>query len=128
MTPHRCDECDEISRRLAPHAARDAPHEDMEALGADLPLLSPKAFRYDLPRFIAFSLVEPDSSVAMMIDYDLSPSPTLDAGERNRFVAFTVEEGRVVREFVEHRACINDSEVDRPYLDAALVYWRGATG
>jgi hypothetical protein len=55
ITPHRCGECDEVTARLARHESTEVPVEDMHWLGDSLPLLSPKAFRYYLPRFIAVS-------------------------------------------------------------------------
>jgi hypothetical protein len=123
VTPHRCDECDEVSARLSRHAARHVPHEDMLWLGDSMPLLSPKAFRYYLPRFIEFCLVAPESSAEALINYNLAPSGDLDVGERNRFAHFADAERRVVLEFVEYRVALPDSEFDRKYLEDARAFW-----
>jgi hypothetical protein len=56
ITPHRCQNCDDITSRLAPYEARRVPDSQMDALSGDLPLLGPEAFRYYLPRFIEFAL------------------------------------------------------------------------
>jgi hypothetical protein len=92
-------------------------------VGDSLPLLSPKAFRYYLPRFIAFCLEHSDSSADAVINYNLAPSGSLDDGERDRFVYFSPAERRVVAEFVEHRSQMEGAEFDRVYLDQARAYW-----
>jgi hypothetical protein len=48
----------------------------------------------------------------------------LDVGERHRFASFSVEERRVVLEFVDHRASLPDQIYDGPYLEAARSFWR----
>jgi hypothetical protein len=126
ITPHRCAECDEVAARLSPHDARAVPDDDMLWLGDSLPLLSPKAFRYYLPRFIEFCLGTPQSSTDAVINYNLAPSASLDVGERNRFAGFADAERRVVLEFVEHRLGLPDNELDQPYLECAVVFWRSA--
>lgn len=125
ITPHSCDECDEVSARLSPHRAGDVPSADMHWLGDSLPLLSPKAFRYYLPRFIEFCLLTSQSSVEAVINYNLAPSGDLDVGERNRFAGFTAAQRQVVLEFVELRANSPDYQSDRAYLKDALAFWRG---
>jgi hypothetical protein len=123
ITPHRCHECDEVSARLAPHAFDQVPAEDMYWLGDSLPLLSPKAFRYYLPSFVAFCLRHPESSAEAVINYNLAPSPTLDEGERDRFAYFAPEEREAIAEFVEHRARLEEGEPDRQHLEKAKEYW-----
>lgn len=127
ITPHRCAECDEIADRLALHAARDVPHEDMLWLGdSAMPLLGPKAFRYYLPRFIEFCLLTPQSSAEAVINYNLVPSGDLDVGERNRFSGFNEAERRAVLEFVEYRSSLPGSEFDQRYLEDARIFWSAA--
>jgi len=126
-TPHRCCECDEVAARLSRYAARDVPDDEMLRLGDSLPLLSPKAFRYYLPRFIEFCLTTPESSAEAVMNCNLAPSGDLDVGERNRFAQFSEAERRVVLEFVECRAASPDYESDREFLDEVLGFWRGAS-
>jgi Family of unknown function (DUF6714) len=123
ITAHRCDECEEVSARLSRYAASDVPHDDMLWLGDSMPLLSPKAFRYYLPRFIEFCLVTPQSSAEATINYNLAPSGDLDVGERNRFAQFNDVERRIVLEFVEYRAGLPECKFDRRYLEDALAFW-----
>ena len=123
ITPHRCCECDEVTKRLAPHEAARVPDEDMAWLGDTLPLLGPVAFRFYYPRFIEYCLSEPESMLDAVINYGLAPYGDLDTAERNRFAKFTPSEARVVLEFVEHRAAMPDSEFDRAYLDKAWEFW-----
>jgi hypothetical protein len=123
LTPHRCGECDEVAARLSAHYARDVPYDDMLWLGDSLPLLSPKAFRYYLPRFIEFCLATPNSSLAAVINYNLAPSGDLDVGERNRFFQFSEAERRAVLEFVQYRASLPESAHDRAYLEDAEIFW-----
>lgn len=124
ITPHRCDECDEVSARLSGHPVQEVPHDDMLWLGDSLPLLSPKAFRYYLPRFIEFCLVTPQSSADALINYNLAPSADLDVGERNRFAHFNSAERLAILEFVEYRAASPAGEYDEKYLNDALDFWR----
>ena len=126
ITPHRCGECDEVAARLAPHEHTEVPVEDMYWLGDSLPLLSPKAFRYYLPSFVAFCLAHRESSLDALINYNLAPSASLDEGERNRFAYFAPLEREVIAEFVEHRSNLDGADFDRQYLDQAAEYW-GAT-
>lgn len=126
ITPHRCAECDEVAARLSPHAARAVPCDDMQWLGDSLPLLSPKAFRYYLPRFIEFCLATPQSSTDAVINYNLAPSASLDVGERNRFAHFADAERRAVLEFVQYRLGLPDNEFDQQHLEGALSFWRSA--
>jgi hypothetical protein len=123
ITPHRCGECDEVASRLAAHEHSQVPDEDMYWLGDSLPLLSPKAFRYYLPSFVAFCLKHAESSLDALINYNLAPSDSFDEGDRNRFAYFAPEERKVMAEFVEHRAKLEGAEFDRAYLDKAMQYW-----
>jgi hypothetical protein len=123
IAPHRCCECDEVVRRLAPHESDGVPDHDMLWLGDTLPLLGPAAYRYYLPRFIEFCLANPPGMLDAVINYNLAPTGDLDVGDRNRFAAFTPGEARVVLEFVEHRAAEPDLDLDREYLDKAWEFW-----
>lgn len=126
ITPHRCGECDEVTARLFPYAARDVPDEDMLWLGDSLPLLSAKAYRFYLPRFIDFTLISPHCSADAVINYNLAPSGDLDTGDRNRFVGFTEGERRLVLEFVEYRASLEEHGYDQLYLESARAFWSHA--
>jgi hypothetical protein len=127
ITPHRCGECDEVASRLARHEHDAVPDEDMYWLGDSLPLLSPKAFRYYLPSFVAFCLAHQDSSLDALINYNLAPSATLDIGERDRFAWFAPEERKVIAEFVAYRSSLEGADFDRPFLDEAMRYWSAAS-
>jgi hypothetical protein len=123
IAPHRCGECDEVASRLAPHEHDAVPDDDMYWLGDSLPLLSPKAFRYYLPSFVAFSLAHQDSSLEALINYNLAPSAELDVGERDRFAYFSPEERKVIAEFVAYRSSLEGADFDRQHLDQAIQYW-----
>jgi hypothetical protein len=124
ITPHRCGECDEVAARLAPHGHDQVPAEDMYWLGDSLPLLSPKAFRYYLPGFVAFCMTHRESSLDALINYNLAPSRTLDEGERDRFGYFSPAEREVIAEFVDYRSSMDGAEFDRQHLEQAIQYWR----
>jgi hypothetical protein len=128
ITPHRCCECGEVTKRLGPHEAANVPDDDMQWLGDTLPLLGPAAFRYYLPRFIEHCLKSPPSMLDAVINYSLSPSGDLDVGERNRFARFSPAEARLMLEFVEHRASVPDLDFDRDYFDAAWLFWSALAG
>lgn len=113
-----------MAQRLAPHEYASVPVDDLYWLGDTLPLLSPKAFRYYLPSFVAFCLTHRESSVDAVINYNLSPSPSLDEGERNRFANFSDDERVLIAEFVEHRRAEAGAEFDQSFLDRAAEFWR----
>jgi hypothetical protein len=124
IAPHRCCECDEVASRLAPHRHDEVPPEDMYWLGDCLPLLSPKAFRYYLPSFVAFCLKHRDSSVEALMNYNLAPCGSLDEGERDRCAYFAPSERAVIAEFVVHRTKeLEDGDYDHQYLEEAAQYW-----
>lgn len=123
IAPHRCSECDEVVARLSPHLARDVPLGDMNWLWDTLPLLSPKAFRYYLPRFIECCVVTPECSVEAIINCNLAPAGELDVGARNRFAQFNDAERRALLEFVDYRIASADTEIDRTQLEDARLFW-----
>lgn len=115
ITSHRCGECDEVATRLAPHQSRTVPDEDMYWLGDSLPLLSPKAFRYFIPRFVEFCLKHPDGSLDGVIDYNLGPYE--DSSEK--LGIFTASERYALLEFVQFRLDSSDAHYDKQYLENA---------
>ncbi len=55
MTPHRCIECDEVRDQLSEYEKREIPDKLVNYHGDALPLLSPNALHYYLPRYMEFS-------------------------------------------------------------------------
>ena len=71
---HKCLECDEIKYGLHPYNVKDVPDELIAKLNESLPLLSPKALRYYLPRYMEFGLLNQDHIVFELTLYHLTPS------------------------------------------------------
>jgi hypothetical protein len=126
IAPHRCLECDDVQLLLAPYDSRSVPDDAMSKLGDSLTLLGPNAFRYYLPRYIAFSIQHPESKLNEMINFNLAPSESLDEGSRDRFLSFAPRERQAVLEFVRYRAQLEFAELDGEYLEQAEKFWGAA--
>jgi hypothetical protein len=92
LTPHVCDECDQVDAHLSPWSWESLPDQLIEAHYADLPLLSPEALAYYLAAFLRYAVrhFEPDSLVLEFLIYLLAPSPETSGGwERERLKGLT---------------------------------------
>lgn len=77
ITPHRCEECDELASDLEGLQPSEVPRERLIYHRWDLPLLSTEAKRYYLPVWMVASIEEPDS------DFTDALIMNLDSDHRN---------------------------------------------
>ena len=122
MTPHRCCECDEVRDQLHAYDKRDVPEKLLHYHGDAIPLLSPKALRYYLPRYIEFGLLNQDANAFDNVLYALAPDE-LDDYHTERINVFTKEEKKIFVKYLLLRQTMEDAEYDKEYIDKGLEAW-----
>jgi hypothetical protein len=123
ITPHRCSECDDIRNRLSQYSVRDVPDEEMVWLVEAMPLLSPRALRYFLPRFVEFSLTHPDSIARDNVLYHLSAEHPNEPYWVERYAVFSSEERHAIANYLALRYTWPDAEFEKEHLERAMGLW-----
>ena len=123
VTSHRCLQCDEICDELSRCTARSVPDDFFRGHADSLPLLTPTALRYFLPRYLEFSIRNQDSDLSDLILYSLSGCSSDQGFWLPRFQTFAHAERRAVAEFLKLRQMWADRDPDDPDLVEALHYW-----
>ncbi|HSC86516.1 MAG TPA: DUF6714 family protein [Polyangiaceae bacterium] len=126
ITSHRCGECDEVRDRLARHEARDVPVIDMQWVGDSLPLLTPRALRYFLPRYLEFSFTHRDSTACEFVLYHLAAEHPAEEYWAERYAAFSAGERRSLVAYLEQRATWPDVDLEAEWLERGIRYWSAA--
>jgi hypothetical protein len=126
ITPHRCWECDEVRDRLNRYQVREVPIDDMEWIGDCLPLLSPKALRYYLPRYLEYSITHQSSNARDFVLFHLSAEDPSQEYWSERYAAFSAPEQEAILHYLRYRATSPDAEFDQEALQRALEYWQRA--
>lgn len=122
MTPHRCIECDEIRDQLFKFEQRELPDKILSSHSDSLPLLSPEALRYYLPRYIEFSLKDQYSDVFEFILYHLAPEK-IDDYWKPRLDIFTKEEKEIIVKYLEIRKHLEEAEYEEEWINRGLEVW-----
>lgn len=123
ITPHRCPECDEVRDRLAACMPRSISAGHMEWLGDSLPLLSPKALRYFLPRYLEFSLTHRDSNACELVLYHLAAEHPEGEYWIERYFQFSQPEREVLVEYLQHRANWPEFEFEKSWILRGIEFW-----
>ena len=71
ITSHRCCECDRVRDDFARYSVREVPDDVLSYHGDSIPLLTPKAFRYFMPRYIQFTFEHPDTNATDNLLFNL---------------------------------------------------------
>ena len=119
ITSHRCSECDGIRDQFAKYSVRDVPKELIGFENAALPLMTPKALRYFMPRFVDFS-IRPDFDDSVVIDfllYHLGPEKMREPYWVARFGEFSDRERRAVADYIASRKTWPGGGYDGGYHD-----------
>ncbi len=123
ITPHRCEECDEVRDRLSRHEPRRVPESDMKWLGDSLPLLSPEALRYYLPRYLEFSITHRDSNACEFVLYHLSSEHPEEEYWAERYAVFSQEERDALVEYLRYRSGWAGAELEQAWVLRAIRFW-----
>jgi hypothetical protein len=123
ITSHSCWECDELRDLFNQHSVREVPDALIQYESAGLGLMTPIAFRYYLPRYIAFSIL-PDPRDSFAIDtvlYSLGPEKPEEPYWLERLSVFSRDERRAIANYIATRRTWDDSETI--HLDRAEKIW-----
>ena len=123
ITPHRCCECDRVRDDFAPYSVDDVPDEVVEYHYDSIPLMSPKAFRYYLPRYVRFTCEHPASNVTDTLLFNLSPDNPTSEFWSGRTDLFTLEERRAIIDYLSYRRTWPGGDVDEKWIRPGLDYW-----
>lgn len=122
MTPHRCFECDEIRDQFFDFGQRELPDKVIISHSDSLPLLSPVALRYYLPRYMEFSLINQYSDAFEFILYHLAPEK-IDEYWKPRLEVFKKEEKRIIVKYLEIRKNLEEAEFEEEWINRGLEIW-----
>jgi hypothetical protein len=123
ITTHRCCECDKVRDDFSAYAVTEVPDEILRYHGDSIPFLSPKAFRYYLPRYIQFTCENPNENATDNLLFNISPDNPFSEFWSGRCDNFTTEERRAIIAYLEHRRTWPDSDVDKELITSGLEYW-----
>jgi hypothetical protein len=123
IAPHPCCECAEVAARLVPHQSREVPVEDMSCLADSLPLLSPRALRYFLPRYLEFTLTNPESIARDNVLYHLSAEHASEEYWVERYRVFSQNERFAIAEYLRYRQTWPDAKWEAEHMARALENW-----
>ena len=122
MTSHRCIECDEIRDQIHPYDKKELPDHLLHYHGDSLPLLSPLALHYYFPRYIEFGLLNQESNAFDNCLYHLAPDE-IDGYWKERINIFSINEKKILREYLNMRRKIDDADFDEEYIVKGLETW-----
>lgn len=124
IAPHECIECDDIAKSFGAFDVQSVPDSMCEWLARSLPLLSPAATCYYLPRLIEFGSLNPQSNVNS--DVVSFMSDTRD-GNYSQY-ALKPEYSDAARaslvEYFEFLRGLNDPDLDQTDISKAISFWR----
>ncbi len=124
ITPHRCEECDEIRDSFYAYDQKSIPDNLIKKFFDSLPLLSPKALKYYLPRFLEFSLLNRDELVFEFCLYHLTGGKPNDPYWEDRIKIFNQKEKELLKEYsMLCKQLSKDFPIDGATLERALQFW-----
>jgi len=123
ITPHRCWECDRVRDDFSEYEVKNVPDYILHDHGDSIPFLSPIAFRYFLPRYMEFTVENPDANAAEYLLYNLSPNHRNSEFWRGRCDAFVSKEKEVIIQYLEYRRTLPDVEFDEEYINSGIDFW-----
>jgi len=109
---------------LARYAVDDVPDEVVEYHADSLPLLSPAAFRYYLPRFVRLTCDNRDTNATDFVLFNLCPDDRASEFWSGRCDAFTRRECEAVVAYLLHRRSWPGADIDAQWIEPAIAFWR----
>ena len=123
ITSHRCCECDRVRDDLARFRARDVPDDVLSYHGDSIPLLTPKAFRYFLPRYIQFTCDHPGENATEILLFNLSPEVPSSEFWSGRCDDFSDPERESILRYLAYRKTWRDAYLDAGEIERAIRFW-----
>jgi uncharacterized protein DUF6714 len=130
IAAHQCCECEDVRKRLSPHAFDSVPDATIDWLSDSLPLLSPKGLHYYLPAYLLRVLRNPECNGIDYLLYHLAPSEE-DLSDRaqyweERLSVFSPGQRGAVLAFVSWFATTNVGKEFPDEVSRAQTIWVGA--
>ena len=122
--PHRCWECDKVRDDFSKYNVGKVPDDVLHYHGDSISLLSPKAFRYFMPRYVEFTINNPDANAVDNLLFNLSPDDPTSEFRKGRCDAFTKEREAII-EYLQYRRTLPDGEYDEEWIGPGIDYWNG---
>ena len=122
---HRCGECERVRSDFSGYAVADVPDEVMIYHSDSIPLLSPAAYRYYLPRYVRLTCERPDTNATDFLLFNLCPDDPGSEFWSGRCDAFTRRECEAIVSYLRHRQTWPDADADSEWLEPAIEFWRG---
>jgi len=123
ITGHRCCECNRVRDDFSQFSVADVPESVIEFHQDSIPLLTPKAFRYYLPRYVQVSCENLESDVSDMLLFSLSPDDPESEFWSQRCDEFTETEKQAIVEYLTYRKSWSDASVDSQWIEPGIEYW-----
>ncbi len=124
ITTHQCCECERLRADLAGYTVDELPDRVVEYHADSIPLLSPAAFRYFLPRYVRLTCEKPDTSATDFVLFNLCPDDRSSEFWSGRCDTFTRLECEAIVCYLSHRQSWPDADVDAQWIQPALEFWR----
>jgi hypothetical protein len=116
ITGHRCRECDAVRDEFAKYQVRELPDAIVDYERGALPLLTPMALRYFLPRYI-------DSSAIDYVLYHLSAEHPHEPYWAERYAVFSDQERAAIANYIAERCTWPEAWVEAEHLERAKRIW-----
>lgn len=126
ITSHDCCECNEIRSELTQYMRQKIPDSYFKTHSQLVPLLSPKAFRYFLPRIMEFTIQEKLSDLSEFLLYHLG-SDEIEGEYRDywkeRISVFSENEKSIIRAYLKYRRKWDEAKFDEEFIARGLEIW-----
>jgi hypothetical protein len=86
-------------------------------------LLTPKAFRYYLPRYVKYTYDYPDGNATDNLLFNLAPNDLNNEFWHGRFDEYSSSESGAIVSYLEYRRTWPDAEFDIENILIGLNYW-----
>lgn len=124
ITIHRCYECDKVRDDFAQYSVDEVPDNLMNWHQDSIPLLTPKAFRYYLPRYVKYTCDYIDSNAVDNLLFNLSPDDPNNEFWSGRCDEFSHSERKAIVDYLEYRKSWQDAEFDMENIITGLNFWK----
>jgi len=123
IVPHDCEECHVVRDDFAHYEWSCVPDETLEFHYDNLPLLSERALRYDLPAYMRYALDHLDADLTQFLFFHLAPNTVNETRWQKGGHVFTAQEKAAIYHFLDD---VKRSDWDGEYqddIDRGLQMW-----
>jgi hypothetical protein len=124
IAPHKCAECDDIAERLGSFKATEVPDSLCEWIARSMPLLSPLASLYFLPRLIEFGTINPGSQLNFDLLSFMADTRDGNYGSYNGELMYSHSQREILIEYFEFLRGLKSTDLNEVDIDKAVSFWR----